>query len=485
MNRITLFIVPMLMFAGFFSTVQNSSAQERAYSQIVNSEHSEFEKLELPILKKQKSVDNWWQPDTVYIFQHENFGGGATRRIYQYDQKGLLITETEQYLQNDVWITNGQCKYTYDEKNNLQTKLHEHWGSWPWEMYSKYSYTYDSRNNLLRMLVEDKKDDNTWVNNRKEIMTYDENDNLLTQLNQAWNQNTQKWGNSTLNTYTYDSNNNRLTRFIQTPYNNAWKNFSQYTYTYDSNNNILTDLYQTWANDNSGWIDRVLYSYTYYSDNNRKTKLYENFTTSGKEETAYTYDINNNLINQLIKTWENGNWVNSSRISYTYDSKNNLQTYLKEIWTNTWINDLQKLWTYDENDNCTLVENFEFLDGSWYPYDMSSYLYYNNMQCSLYYYYAYIYKVTATYKKVTKPVTAKEDFALPTIILIYPNPTFGQLNIINEEQHIKQITIFDLYGVRLFDTKLTTFNISHFSAGEYVFQIITEKGIVTKKIVKM
>jgi len=348
-------------------------------------------------------------------------------------------------------------------------------------MYSKYSYTYDSRNNLLTELVEDRGSNNTWVNNRQEIMTYDENDNLTTHLRQSWNQNTHTWGNSTLDTYTYDSNNNLLKRFIQTPYNgtNVWRNFSQYTYTYDSDNNRLTDFYQTWADNNSGWIDIVLYTYTYYSNNNRQTELCE-ISTNAKEESTYTYDTENNLINQLTKTWQNGNWVNSSRINYTYDSKNNLLSYLRENWNNTWINDLQKLWTYDDNDNCTLVENFSFSDGRRHPVDIPMCLYYNNMQSSLYY---TACKVTAMYKEVTKP-TSIEDFSLSTIS-IYPNPTSGQLNITNDEQNIKQITIFDLYGVRLFDTKHATFDISHFSAGVYVVQIITEKGIVTKKIVKL
>jgi len=474
------------MLAGIFATAQNNTAQERTNRQVINSEHSEFEKSEFPILKKQKSSDDWWQPDTVYIFQPENYGGIVARRIYQYNQQGLLITETGQYQQDDNWITSGQCRYTYDENNNLQTKLHENWGSWPREMFSKYTYTYDSRNNLLIEFVENKSCDNTWVNNRQEIMTYDENDNLTTHLSKYWIPSCDdvcvgEWIDDGLSIFTYDANNNVLTRFIQNwSLFYMWINISHYTWTYDSNNNILTELYQTWANDNSGWIDKVLYTYTYYPNNNRQTELCERYTNGSKEESTYTYDTENNLINQLTKTWKNGNWVNSSRINYTYDSKDNMLSYLREKWNNTWINDLQKLWTYDENDNCRLVENFSFSEGRWYPIDIPMYLYYNNMQSSLYY---YAYKVTAMYKEVTKP-TSIEDFLLSTIS-IYPNPTSGQLNITNDEQNIKQISIFDLFGVKLFDTKYTTFDISHFSAGVYVVQIITEKGIVTKKIVKM
>jgi len=444
MKRISLLSIALIL-TGFFATAQNNTV---------------------------------WQPDTVYIFQPIP-EMAVVRRLYQYNQQGLLITEAEQYQQDDTWITSGQCKYTYDSKNNLQTKLHENWGSWPWETYSKYTYTYDAKNNLLKELVENRGSNDTWANNRQDVMTYDENDNLLTQLRQSWNPYTLTWRNSTLNTYTYDANNNLLKRFIQTPYdndNNVWRNFSQNVYTYDSNNNRLTDLYQTWADNNTHWIDIALYTYTYYSNSN----LYEFYHNGSKEE--YTYDTDNNLIYQLTKTWQNGNWVNYSQIHYTYDSKNNTQAYLREQWVNnSWVNDLQKLWTYDENDNCTLVENYSFPDGNRHPTDIPMYLYYNNMQSSAYY---NAYKVTAIYRKVTQLTTEQEDFVLPAIS-IYPNPTSGQLNITNDEQNIQMISIYNLSGIQLFNTQNTTFDISHLPSGMYFVQIKTPKGIVTKKIVKL
>ena len=423
-----------------------------------------------------------WQPDTVYVFQ-PNPERAVERRTYQYNTKGLLIATIAQYNQNDIWETDGQCTYTYDENNNLQTKLHENWGNWPWEKYSKYTYTYDSNNNLLSELVEDNRGDDTWINNRKVIKTYDENNNLLTKLYQSWNQNTHSWSDETLNTYTYDLNKNLLNEFIQISYFDVWSDHSQHTYTYDSNNNRLTELYQTWDKD-SGWKDSHLYTYTYYSNNNRKTELYEIYVGSSKEvsESTFTYDTDNNLINQLTQKWHIGNWVNSIQHNYTYDSKNNLQAYVREKWgNNAWINDSQTLWTYDENDNCTLAENFSFAEGDWHPTYTSTYLYYNNMQNSVYYYPAY--KVTATYTKVPNPV-AIEDFVLSTM-LIYPNPTSGLINIKNEEQNIQMISIYNLSGVQVFNTRDTTFDLSHLSAGIYFVQIITNKGVVTKKIVKI
>jgi hypothetical protein len=320
-------------------------------------------------------------------------------------------------------------------------------------------------------------------------MTYDENNNMLTETRQDWVGDCSgdgcsgEWINNGRSTYTYDANNNLLTRIAEAWFYNSWRNHCQYTFTYNSNNNMTTQLYQTWRDDNSGWRNIFQYTYT-YANNNMLMQLYErwqNDTWINEEKDTYTYNPNNNLLKQLSQIWQNGSWVNSSQINYTYDINNNLQTYLREQWrNNTWINDLQKLWTYDENDNCTLVENFIFSGGNWHPIDIPMCLYYNNMQSSSYY---YAYKVTVQYTKGTKP-TSIEDFVLSTIS-VYPNPTSGLLNITNQEQNILLISIYNLSGIKLFESEHTTFDISHFPSGIYIVKIITEQGIIMKKIVKM
>jgi len=79
-----------------------------------------------------------------------------------------------------------------------------------------------------------------------------------------------------------------------------------------------------------------------------------------------------------------------------------------------------------------------------------------------------------------KPVAAQESNA----ISIYPNPTRGELRIRNYELGIKSIRIFDLSGFNVFSTKQTSLDISYLPAGMYFVKITTEKGVVTKKIVK-
>ena len=75
-------------------------------------------------------------------------------------------------------------------------------------------------------------------------------------------------------------------------------------------------------------------------------------------------------------------------------------------------------------------------------------------------------------------------------IAVYPNPTSGELRIENGELGIKSIEIFDVSGRKqfsIFNFQFSIFNsinISHFPAGIYFVNIKTEKGVVTKKVVK-
>jgi len=76
-------------------------------------------------------------------------------------------------------------------------------------------------------------------------------------------------------------------------------------------------------------------------------------------------------------------------------------------------------------------------------------------------------------------------------ITLVPNPTTGELTIKNYELRIKSVEIFDIYGRKLSFHHLITsssnhlINISHLAEGIYFVKVITDDGIVVKKIVKL
>jgi len=86
----------------------------------------------------------------------------------------------------------------------------------------------------------------------------------------------------------------------------------------------------------------------------------------------------------------------------------------------------------------------------------------------------------------TIDVGVKETIDLESI-MVYPNPTTGELRIKSVEYRVESIDIFDVYG-RLLNSTIynlnSTINISHLQAGVYFVKITAEKGVVMRKIVK-
>jgi hypothetical protein len=75
-------------------------------------------------------------------------------------------------------------------------------------------------------------------------------------------------------------------------------------------------------------------------------------------------------------------------------------------------------------------------------------------------------------------------------ISVYPNPTTGKLVITNYELLITGIDVLDITGRNVSSHQQITpssyqqIDISHLARGIYMVQIQTDKGVVTKKVVK-
>ncbi|MCL2041816.1 MAG: T9SS type A sorting domain-containing protein [Bacteroidales bacterium] len=85
--------------------------------------------------------------------------------------------------------------------------------------------------------------------------------------------------------------------------------------------------------------------------------------------------------------------------------------------------------------------------------------------------------------------TAVEEIDAYSNIMVYPNPTEGKFTITHHELRITGIEIFDVLGRKVFEQKAESrkqkeIDISHLPTGVYFVRIQTDKGVVTKKVVK-
>ena len=69
-------------------------------------------------------------------------------------------------------------------------------------------------------------------------------------------------------------------------------------------------------------------------------------------------------------------------------------------------------------------------------------------------------------------------------MMVYPNPTDGNLNITAE--NMRRITIVNALGQMVYDREAnsdeTIINMSQFDAGIYLVRITTENGVAVKRI---
>ena len=96
-----------------------------------------------------------------------------------------------------------------------------------------------------------------------------------------------------------------------------------------------------------------------------------------------------------------------------------------------------------------------------------------------------VYEVTITDGVGIEPITNHE-----LRITVYPNPTTGELRITNYELQVTNVEVFDVYGrkqkIILHSpfSILNSIDITQLPKGLYFLKITTEKGTLTKKIIK-
>jgi len=531
----TLSVIIILTVLSIHATTQDFfSEQDKLRTSGKIFESVESEKMISPAFKKTRSKQDWWEPDTIIhinakadrtsrFFMKYNSSGLLIERIleisdyvstrlfqcetYTYDSNDNILTYRIQRRGDDLWVHYSHIEYTYNSDNKILT-ISEINGNG--DIITQFSYTYDSNNNLITKIYHqwrkalwetsyfDTLQFSYWDTLQLNVYTYDANNNLLTEL-------CEKDGYSQLDTYTYDTNNNVINFVSQYSWNYPWVNGSSYTCTYDSNNNLLTKLNQTWMS--NSWENSSLITCTYDPNNNLLTKLDQNWQNNlwiNKKLNTYSYNLNNSVLTELIQqVWSENLWKDYDLYIYTYDSNENLTTKTMQFLKDSVLANFYKLvWVYDENGNGKSVEHFRWswLD-TWIEADGSGTtqcfsLPYNNMQSG--FGDCFFHKMTASYIKVSdiianiEPVTPQEQ----SNISIFPNPTTGELGIRNYELGIRNyelgirnVEVYDIIGKKLstVNYQLSTINsidISHLPAGIYFVKITTEKGVVTKKVVK-
>ncbi|MBI2968980.1 MAG: SBBP repeat-containing protein [Bacteroidetes bacterium] len=99
----------------------------------------------------------------------------------------------------------------------------------------------------------------------------------------------------------------------------------------------------------------------------------------------------------------------------------------------------------------------------------------------------YIYSLSNIYNNL---ITFSDENYSENPVIIYPNPTDGQIIIFAPGQSIRELNIYSIIGERFYTSSATntgkpiTINISDFRQGIYFLHIRTSDGVVVKKMTK-
>ena len=81
-----------------------------------------------------------------------------------------------------------------------------------------------------------------------------------------------------------------------------------------------------------------------------------------------------------------------------------------------------------------------------------------------------------------------DDYTLDNSVVVYPNPTRGTVQVQNTQSDIHQVVLYDAYGKLLSTVEVNgsnaTLDLSGYADGLYFVRVTTDKGVVTKRVVK-
>ena len=89
---------------------------------------------------------------------------------------------------------------------------------------------------------------------------------------------------------------------------------------------------------------------------------------------------------------------------------------------------------------------------------------------------------------ITFMTTGINDYTLDNTVTVYPNPTTGLIQIENGEWRMENVEVYDAYG-KLLNTMnvndhTVNIDLSGYAKGTYFVRVTTERGVVTKRVVK-
>lgn len=206
------------------------------------------------------------------------------KTTYLYDNTGNLESSTDQTWNGTGWNNQYKYSYQYNANNDVSEKLEEQWIEGSWKNSILDVYTYNSQNQL-ELIASFWWADSVWKESVEIYYAYDSYGNVIDELtkfweseelglqnkyhktyeylpgtsivtkveNQEWNLQLEEWVNQWREIKTYDVENILQNYLTEVWDGSTWQSSSQENYTYDEHGNLDILISQNWSG--TEWIN--------------------------------------------------------------------------------------------------------------------------------------------------------------------------------------------------------------------------------------
>jgi hypothetical protein len=354
----------------------------------------------------------------------------------------------------------------------------------------KMEFEYDNNDNIIEQLLLGSGVGSGWVLSGKTEYYFDNNQKLILELHLDWNGSS--WDSVSRFEYFYNTQ-EQLNQFVYQNYTaNKWENYLRYSYTYDVYENRVNSLTEEWLN---GWQNLHLFTAYFSSGVRMDSSLFQMWNSTYWENYAratFYYSNQTQFLESFIgQLWTGVSWINDLNRKITNDQNGNQLLQLDLVWNgNDWENSIRRFFTYDDL-NYTLTAYCELWNGiQWYPED-GDILIENpdGFSAGFLMHDVYIYYKTAG--------VDDEVISMPDNYILcqnYPNPFNSTTTIKYTIPYSSKVTlkVFDLLGnqiAKLVDDYQDSgsyeinFQANVLSSGIYFYQLQTDNYIAAKKLI--
>ncbi len=335
--------------------------------------------------------------------------------------------------------------YSYDNNENLISISRQYYFEDCWNNWEIRNFYFDSLNRFISY------SHNVWL---YELEIWEIKDSLFRTYNLDGNIGVEhNWHDyfglglrESKNKYLYDENRLLVSVIKLDKGNNYnWTNISNREFVYDSLDRVISTLYQNWNDDE--WHNWRLLNTKYDSLGNIMEycrKGWEDSLWINASKTFYQYNSYGNYTISTFQEWENEQWMDKQRDECFYDVNGSLLSVFYYYWNdNNWENKFKNESQYLSER--IITTSYEWENNQWNEslQGFGMILIYEGERISTI---SYVGKADYYFSSVSGIYDDDIGFNKPNILL-YPNPASETIYIETKESFIGEELFLELYSI--------------------------------------